>query len=121
MPTYDFRCGTCGVFSAVRRIADRDADCACPDCGTPAARTLSMPSLSLMAGSTRAGHRINEQAAHAPRRSSEYRHVHGPSCGCGSSSRKTGAAAGSAAGTGTSTAAAGLKGNAAGRPWMISH
>jgi hypothetical protein len=105
------------VFSAVRRIADRDTDCACPDCGMPAARTLSMPSLSLMAGTTRAGHRINEQAAHAPRRSSEYRHVHGPSCGCGSSREATSLSAGSS----SSTTASGLKGNSGGRPWMISH
>jgi putative FmdB family regulatory protein len=120
MPTYDFRCGTCGVFSTMRRMADRDADCACPDCGMLATRTLSMPSLSLMAGTTRAGHRINEQAAHAPKRSSEYRHVHGPSCGCGSS-RKAGVAGGVAAGTSTGTTSGGLKGNSAGRPWMISH
>ncbi|CAB3785815.1 FmdB family zinc ribbon protein [Pararobbsia alpina] len=120
MPTYDFRCGTCGVFSAVRRIADRDADCACPDCGLPAARTLSMPSLSLMAGTARAGHRVNEQAAHAPKRSSEYRHVHGPSCGCGSS-RKAGSPSAAIAGATPSAAPGALKGNSAGRPWMISH
>ncbi len=112
MPTYDFRCETCGVFSAVRRIADRDADCACPQCGTLAGRTLSMPSLSLMAGSTRASHQVNERAANAPKRSSEYRHVHGPGCGCGSPKP---------AGAMTQATPGGLKGNTGGRPWMISH
>jgi putative FmdB family regulatory protein len=111
MPTYDFRCETCGVFSAVRRIAERDAGCVCPQCGTAAGRTLSMPSLSLMAGTTRAGHQVNERAAHAPKRSSEYRHVHGPGCGC-SSSKPSGKSA---------TAPGALKGNPGGRPWMISH
>jgi hypothetical protein len=82
---------------------------ACPTCDTPAQRTLSLPSLSLMAASTRAGHQVNERSAHAPQRSGEYKHRHGPGCGCGSGSTRG------------ATTAGGLKTNPAGRPWMISH
>lgn len=114
MPTYDYRCDRCGVFSAMRSIADRDLDSVCPDCGTRAARTISMPSLSLMSGTARSGHQINERAAHAPKRSGEYRHVHGPGCGC--SSTRSSASAKPSSGAGSA-----LKGDPSGRPWMISH
>jgi putative FmdB family regulatory protein len=109
MPTYDYRCENCGPFAAIRRVAERDMPCACPTCDTPAQRTLSLPSLSLMAASARAGHQVNERSAHAPQRSGEYKHRHGPGCGCGSGSTKG------------ATTAGGLKTNPAGRPWMISH
>ncbi|RKP57452.1 zinc ribbon domain-containing protein [Pararobbsia silviterrae] len=116
MPTYDYRCESCGVFTVMRRIADRDTDCACPECGTLSTRTISMPQLALMAGTARAGHQINERAAHAPQHSSAYRHVHGPGCGCGSSRK---AATGQ---SGAQTGAPGaMKGNPSARPWMISH
>lgn len=109
MPTYDYHCENCGPFAAIRRVAERDMGCVCPTCDTPAQRTLSLPSLALMAASTRTGHQTNERSAHAPQHSGEYKHRHGPNCGCGSKSTN------SAAGTG------GLKVNPAGRPWMISH
>lgn len=114
MPTYDYRCETCGVFSAMRSIADRDLDCVCPECGTRAARTISMPSLALMPGTLRAGHAVNERASNAPKRSSDYRHVHGPGCGCGTS-RKAPAASAQSGQTG------GMKSSPSARPWMISH
>ena len=131
MPTYDYRCADCGVFSAMRSIADRDADSACPECGARARRTISMPSLALMPGTARNAHQINERSANAPRRSGEYRHVHGPACGCGSARAGTagsaggagaaGSGAGGSTNGGSGTSAGRLKGNAQGRPWMISH
>ncbi|HTJ91864.1 MAG TPA: zinc ribbon domain-containing protein [Pararobbsia sp.] len=114
MPAYDYRCETCGVFTVMRRIADRDADCVCSECGAFASRTVSTPSLSLMPGATRAGHAVNERAAHAPKHSSAYRHVHGPGCGC------SGARPSSVSRSDTDTTG-GFKGKPSGRPWMISH
>ena len=58
MPTYDYRCETCGPFIHMRRIADRDAACTCPTCGAAAQRTLSVPGLSL-SSMARAGHQVN--------------------------------------------------------------
>jgi len=40
MPTYDYRCETCGVFSELRPIARRDDAAVCPDCGKAAVRAL---------------------------------------------------------------------------------
>ena len=47
MPTYDYACADCGAFEAVRRIAERDAACACPACGASARRlAVSAPHLA---------------------------------------------------------------------------
>ncbi|MFM0737044.1 zinc ribbon domain-containing protein [Paraburkholderia xenovorans] len=102
MPTYDYRCDTCGVFAALRRISERDAASPCPSCGKLAQRTLSVPALSLMASTQRVAHQTNERASHAP-------HRHGPGCGCSSKPKLA------------TSSPAGLKGNGGGRPWMISH
>jgi putative FmdB family regulatory protein len=104
MPTYDYRCDTCGHFTALRRISERGAASPCPSCGKLAQRTLSLPALSLMASTQRAAYQVNERAANAP-------HRHGPGCGCGSSTKPRLAGA----------APTGLKSNGGGRPWMISH
>jgi putative FmdB family regulatory protein len=80
MPTYDYRCETCGPFVLMRRVADRDAACACSMCGAIAQRTLSVPGLSLMPSTARAGHQVNERA--------DSRHQHGSGCGCGSNTVK---------------------------------
>ena len=46
MPVYDYDCADCGAFEVVRRIAERDAPVACPQCGAPAARvTIAAPSV----------------------------------------------------------------------------
>jgi putative FmdB family regulatory protein len=79
MPTYDYRCEACGPFALMRRIADRDADCACSKCGAIAQRTLSVPGLLSMPSTARAGHQVNERA--------DSGHQHGSGCGCGAPSR----------------------------------
>lgn len=33
MPTYEYRCGRCGVFEAVRPSAQRKEPVPCPSCG----------------------------------------------------------------------------------------
>jgi putative FmdB family regulatory protein len=46
MPVYDYDCADCGVFEAVRRIAERDNATACTQCGAPAARVaIAAPSV----------------------------------------------------------------------------
>lgn len=40
MPTYDYRCSTCGDFSELRPMARRDEPATCPGCGQPSARAL---------------------------------------------------------------------------------
>jgi putative FmdB family regulatory protein len=46
MPTYDYSCETCGVFSEVRPMAEFAQPQPCPVCGDPAPRAfLSAPAL----------------------------------------------------------------------------
>ena len=71
MPIYDFECASCGPFSVMRRIADREQPSCCPDCGAQGDRVVSAPSLALMGGARRAAHATNERAAHAPRQSGD--------------------------------------------------
>lgn len=111
MPIYDFECANCGPFAVMRRIADREKPCRCPDCGGEGSRVISAPSLALMAGTRRNAHATNERAAHAPRQSGDgpqLRHRPGCSCCSGGAAKLVGAPSG------------GLK-RPAGRPWMISH
>jgi len=51
MPVYDYECADCGVFDAMRRIAERDDALPCPRCGAFARRvTISAPALGGGAG-----------------------------------------------------------------------
>jgi putative FmdB family regulatory protein len=114
MPIYDFECASCGPFSVMRRIADREKPCRCPECGSEGGRVISAPSLALMAGASRTAHAANERAAHAPRQSSDGPSArHRPGCSCCSTGRAPLAGA-------SAQASGGLK-RPAGRPWMISH
>ncbi len=113
MPTYDYRCGDCGGFDALRSVAQRDLPLACPDCGAAAERVLSSaPRLALMADGTRRAIATNERAAHEPKRSGDYQRLKHPSgCGCCSGARRSA----------TVTAPNGAKSFPSKRPWMISH
>lgn len=114
MPIYDFECSGCGPFVVMRRIADRDAPCHCPDCGNEGTRVITAPSLALMGNASRVAHATNERAANAPRQSGEGTSGrHRPGCSC-CSSGKVGLAG---VNRDKST---GLK-RPGGRPWMISH
>lgn len=105
MPIYEYECAGCGTFSAMRRVADRDAPQACPDCGAEARRMVSATMLALMAPARRRAHAGNERSAHAPALSQGHRH--GPGCGCGTAAAKPAADA--------------AKSYPGKRPWMISH
>ena len=114
MPTYDYECGGCGGFDALRSVSQRDLPAACPDCGTSSPRVLSgAPRLSLMSDGTRRAIATNERASHEPKRSGDYARLKHPSgCGCCSTAGKRGA---------TVTAPSGAKAFPSKRPWMISH
>ena len=104
MPTYDYACGACGGFDALRPMAERNEPCACPTCGKPSPRVLTgAPSLPILAHATRLAHATNEKSAHLP----QARHGAGCSC-CGVS------------GAGGKSPA-GAKSFPGRRPWMISH
>jgi putative FmdB family regulatory protein len=105
MPLYDYECGRCGSFTALRPMAEYEAPLACPDCGASAPRVmLTAPRLGAMDRPQLAAHATNERSAHAPRRSG-----HAPGCGC---------CAGSGA---KAKSTPPVKGFSNRRPWMISH
>ena len=108
MATYDYDCGLCGAFQAVRPMAEYELPHECPTCGALAPRALlTAPHLSGMPAGVRNAHARNERSSHEPRRSGGG---HGPNCGC------------CRGGAGAATRAAdGAKSFPAKRPWMISH
>ncbi len=81
MPIYPYRCETCGTFSVMRPVAERDADCACPTCSAIAQRMLAMPALAFMSSTVSAERQVNERAV--------YTHQHGAGCGCGSGAQSS--------------------------------
>jgi len=113
MPTFDYTCGACGGFEALRSTAERNEPAACPACGTASPRVLAAcPQLALLDGATRSAMSINERARHEPKTAGEYARLRHPAgCGCCST-----------AGRGaTRQAPNGNKAFAGRRPWMISH
>lgn len=116
MPTYDYDCPACGSFEALRRIAERDAVCACPRCCAPAPRVLAGAArLAYLSPATRQALDTNERARHAPHSSRDGNYprlAHPSGCGCCAPTRRN---------TNTTTAANGTKMFASQRPWMISH
>lgn len=113
MPTYEYVCDSCGDFTALRSLAQRNEPCACPACGQDSQRVmLSAPRLGVMASVTRAAHAVNERSAHAPQSSKDYvRLKHPAGCGCCSTAKSSK----------TLTTPAGSKTFPSARPWMISH
>ncbi len=111
MPVYDYECAECGVFTALRPMADYDKPCDCPDCGTVSSRVmLSVPYVSGVSKATRVAHETNERSADSPTRLSKV--GHGSNCSC-CSGRKLSSK--------TRKGADGSKSFPAARPWMISH
>ncbi|MBL27096.1 MAG: FmdB family transcriptional regulator [Rhodospirillaceae bacterium] len=111
MPLYEYQCDSCGVFDAMRPMAQSADPCDCPACGTTAPRVMfTAPRLAAMDTGLRHAHATNERSADSPRTSRDASsHRHGPGCGCGS---------------GTSKAVHrpdGSKTFPSKRPWMISH
>lgn len=110
MPMYDYSCGACGEFSAMRPLAQfRDA-AACPACGTLSQKIIAgAPALGALGSAVNRAMAMNEKNANEPRSS---RGGHGMNCGCCSGQKLPGK---------TQRTADGGKTFANSRPWMISH
>ncbi len=107
MPAYDYLCDECGPFTSVRPMLEYAMPQECPGCGRGAPRALlQVPSIALMAASTRRAHATNERSASAPRLASGGAHRAGCQCCAPKPKQATPAAA---------------KSFPSQRPWMISH
>jgi putative FmdB family regulatory protein len=115
MPVYDYLCGSCGAFTAVRPMAEYEAPCDCPDCGTAAPRVmLTAPHFSCVPAGRRQAGAVNERSAAAPKSVAEFKaERHGAGCSCcgGNLGRKRR----------TLLRPDGGKSFPSARPWMISH
>ncbi|WZB70944.1 zinc ribbon domain-containing protein [Achromobacter xylosoxidans] len=110
MPIYDYACGGCGEFSALRSLAQWRDPADCPQCGASSERIVGgAPAISALSSAVNRARAANERNANEPRSS---RAGHGMNCGCCSGGRKSGK---------TRVAADGAKSFAGSRPWMISH
>lgn len=118
MPTYDYECPRCGLFEAVRSIADRNLPGSCGECGAETHRVMvAAPQLAMMPSDQRIAFSTNELASHEPKHSSNYRHPSGCSCCKPSVTKKEADVGGKRDLTRTAT----VKSFANKRPWMISH
>jgi putative FmdB family regulatory protein len=69
MPVYEYTCASCGDFTAMRPMRERDRPQACPGCAAPATRLiLTAPASHVGDGGARKAQARNERAAHEPRR-----------------------------------------------------
>ncbi len=66
MPNYEYECLTCGTFTELRSVADRDLPTPCILCDLPATRVISSPNLALMNPVGRMAAMRNERSRHAP-------------------------------------------------------
>ena len=107
MPIYDYACGGCGEFSALRPLAQWRDPADCPQCGASSERIGRRAGHlgAVVGGEPRAA---NERSANEPRSS---RAGHGMNCGCCSGGRKSGKTRGGGR----------RQIFRRPRPWMISH
>jgi putative FmdB family regulatory protein len=111
MPVYDYECEHCGVFTAMRPMAECERTHECPGCGVDAPRAfLTAPFFSAMSAERRTAHATNERSAHAPRvLNGAAKHSTACKCCAPTSRAKTGKTPRSA------------KSFPSRRPWMLSH
>jgi putative FmdB family regulatory protein len=110
MPLYEYACGECGVFDALRPLSRFQEAADCPHCGEKAGRVIATaPALSALSHAMRTAHNVNERSANVPKRSGG---AHGLSCACCTGSTKSGK---------NRVSTDGGKSFAGARPWMISH
>lgn len=55
MPSYEFRCVTCGPFEETRHLAQAGTPATCPGCASPARRIYTVPGFSVRRGALRDG------------------------------------------------------------------
>lgn len=66
MPTYGFRCASCGPFDVRRAMADLVASEPCPGCARPASRVFGGPALRGVAPALRRALDAQAGSAHEP-------------------------------------------------------
>lgn len=67
MPIYEFECDAHGAFDEQRPMAEAKLGAACPACGAPSRRVLSLPHVAQLATSQRRARDVNERSQHEPR------------------------------------------------------
>lgn len=112
MPSYDYECPTCGLFTEFRPIADRDVPAPCGICDYPAARVISAPNLALMNPISRMAAGRNERSRHEPMLSTRSSCCSGGPCSHKKKKEKIGR-------DGKPVARGSKKKNR--RPWMLGH
>jgi putative FmdB family regulatory protein len=115
MPIYEYDCATCGDFTQLRPMAERDQPCGCPWCDGESVRViLTAPGLATMSGSQRSAIATNERSANAPQTVEEYAQSrkHPKGCGCCTPNKPLAP---------TKANPHALKTKTSARPWMISH
>lgn len=112
MPSYEYECVTCGVFTEFRAMDERDRDATCHICDGAAPRIISAPNLAVMQPLQRMAAARNERSQHEPRVG-----MKSSCCSGGKCTHKRGAAATTK--DGKPALRASKKKNR--RPWMLGH
>jgi putative FmdB family regulatory protein len=112
MPSYEYECETCGTFTELRPIAERDVPAPCFICDGPAKRVISAPNLALMNPLNRMAATRNERSQHEPRIGVKSSCCSGGSCSHKKSKEKL-----------TRDGRPALRGSKKKnrRPWMLGH
>jgi putative FmdB family regulatory protein len=66
MPTYQYRCGTCGRFELQRPMAEVAASASCPDCGEAARRVFGLPGVAFLDPGVRNAIDASARSAESP-------------------------------------------------------
>lgn len=115
MPTYEYACHSCGTFTMLRPIAQRNEPSQCPYCaGAGGQLLISAPALQTLSANQRKAIAGNERSANAPQTVGEYQQSrkHPAGCSCCGTSKKV---------LPSKANPLGLKTKTGPRPWMISH
>lgn len=76
MPLYEYECGSCGSFSALRKMSESGLPMDCESCGSESARIISVPYFALLAKAKKAAYELNEKSANEPKA------IKRSGCGC---------------------------------------
>ena len=66
MPTYSYRCTSCGTFDLIRPMSAVAPQEPCPDCAGPARRVFGAPALRSLTPAVRGALAAQERSADAP-------------------------------------------------------
>lgn len=118
MPIYDYDCNICGVFTALRKMSESDANQACPNCGEMSARVIMAPTLAILGATQRNAYERNEKSAHEPKM------VKRSSCGCTGAHTCSNSTSKSSSKSDKATSSNNglqMQTKKTARPWMLGH